>query len=146
MTTEENRAPTSSSREAGGQWGEEYADVVELVSERAQQVGRTVSDFARQRPYLTAVIGAAVAGTFLGFLVGGVLPRRRRMELPQAARIAATWRPRGFMRPRAPAPGAGDSFRSAFELVPIGIRLMSNPLVRQLAVRAVTGAMRRRGR
>ena len=130
----------------GGQaWAEQYADVIELIGERISRAPALATGFAQRRPYLAAAIVAALLGAIVGLILAG---RRapRRAGLPVVPRPWARRRARLAPSVPPPARGALDQAGAALALVPLTMRLLANPLVRQVLFRMIVRALRgRRG-
>jgi hypothetical protein len=71
---------------------EDFAQLVALGLDRAQDLADVIGELNRTRPGLTRTITAAVGGAVVGMFVAGILPRRRPSRRERAKRAAATVR------------------------------------------------------
>lgn len=150
---------------------EELAPTNAFLDEVLTRVGEFALDTieaVQEHPVLAASLVAATFGALFGFVLAWLMPRRPGVARPrpaparQRARgLWARWAPRG-RRPMKQVvegrrePGAGDARAAAArtaqqaryvaQLLPIGVALLRNPIVRDLLAQALASRLRRTAR
>jgi len=153
---------------------EDFAQVVAIGLDRAQDFIDVIGEFHRARPGILQMVAAAAGGTLVGAFLAGrrarhrgtvakgrekVAPARResaedssaldqtRSVAQQAAgRLAPRAKTTADLSDQAPRANRRDvrQAASAVKLVPIVLGLLRNPLVRELIWRYAFRAVRRR--
>src|SRR6266511_4800455 len=67
---------------------EDFAQLIALGLDRAQDLADVIAELNRTRPGLTKAVTAGVAGAFVGVIVAGIVPRRKPSARERAKQTA----------------------------------------------------------